>query len=85
MTFSIPDDILREAGLNERELLVEIACRLFDAEKISKASAGRICGLSRVDFEAALYARGLDVYHASLEEYEKDRVRLNLGQNKKAG
>ena len=32
-----------------------------------------------------LRTRGLDVYHASLEEYEKDRARLGLDQNKKAG
>jgi hypothetical protein len=34
MTITIPDDILRDAGLTEREALIELACRLYDAEKI---------------------------------------------------
>ena len=33
-TINIPDDLLKEAGLDEREALVEFACRLFDAGKL---------------------------------------------------
>lgn len=73
MTFSIPDDILREAGLTESEALVELACRLFDAGRLSKEAAVRLCGLERTAFEAELYRRGLAVYRTTLEDYEMDR------------
>ena len=40
-TLSIPDHVLRQAGLTERDALVEFACRLFDAGKITLWSAAR--------------------------------------------
>jgi hypothetical protein len=30
-TITIPDEILKEAGIDPQEALVEFACRLFDA------------------------------------------------------
>lgn len=72
MTIFIPDDILKEAGLTEREALIEFACRLFDTDRLGKASAARLSGLERVEFEAELRNRGLAVYHASLEGFEQD-------------
>jgi hypothetical protein len=33
MPVVIPDETLKEAGLTEREMVVEIACRLIDAGK----------------------------------------------------
>ena len=81
MTINIPDDILKRAGLTERELLIELACRLFDAEKLGKGEAAQLCGLGRTDFENELHRRGLARYHASLEDYEMDL----RGQQKKAG
>ncbi len=34
MPLVIPDDALREAGLSEREALIEFACHLFEAGKL---------------------------------------------------
>jgi predicted HTH domain antitoxin len=73
MTISIPDDILREAGLSESDALVELACRLFDAGRLAKESAARLCGLDRVAFERELHRRNLAVYRTTLEDYEQDR------------
>lgn len=72
MTISIPEDILREAGLTERDALIEFACRLFDAERLSKSGASRMCGLNRPEFEAELRRRKLAVYRTTLAEYEQD-------------
>jgi predicted HTH domain antitoxin len=82
MTLFIPDDILREAGLTEREALIEFSCRLFDAGMLSKSSAARLCGLERTDFEAELYRRGLTVYRTTLEDYEQDRASGDAGSRK---
>jgi predicted HTH domain antitoxin len=57
MPLVIPDDALREAGLSERDALIEFACRLFDAGKLRLWGAARLAGLSRVAFEGELLAR----------------------------
>jgi predicted HTH domain antitoxin len=85
MTLFIPDDILKEAGLTEGEALVEFACRLFDAGKLSKTAAARLCGLERTAFEAELHRRGLAVYRTTLEDYEQDRRGMGGAPARKAG
>ena len=50
MPVIISDDILRESGLGEKDALVEIACRLFDAGKISLPLAARLAALE-IDVE----------------------------------
>lgn len=57
MPLVIPDEVLQEAGLGERDALIEFACRLFDAGKLSLWGAARLAGLSRVAFEEELLAR----------------------------
>lgn len=84
MTLFIPDDILKEAGLTEGEALVEFACRLFDAEKLGKAAAARLCRLERTAFEAELHRRGLTVYRTTIEDYEQDRRSAEKPPTRKA-
>ena len=81
MTINIPDDILERTGLTEREVLVELACRLFDMDKIAKGEALHLCGLGQTEFENELHRRGLARYHATLEDYESD---VRSEQRKKA-
>lgn len=78
MPLSIPDRVLQQMGLSEREALVEVACRLFDANKLGKADAGSMCGLSRVEFEAELLARGLPLVHIDEEWIEQERRSLEV-------
>jgi predicted HTH domain antitoxin len=59
MPVTIPDDILRQAGLSEREALIEIACRLYDAGRLEQPDAVSLCGLTRPEFWDALRSRGL--------------------------
>lgn len=73
MQLTIPDDILKEAGLTDRDALVEFACRLFDAGRLSKSAAARLCALERLAFEAELHRRGLAVYRTSVEDYDQDQ------------
>jgi predicted HTH domain antitoxin len=46
-TIQIPDDVLQQAGIDEREALCELACRLFDTGKLSLFFAAKLAGLSR--------------------------------------
>ena len=54
MPVVISDETLRDAGLTEREALVEIACELFGAGKLALWPAARLAGVNRVTFEQAL-------------------------------
>lgn len=60
--------------MTEHDAIVEFACRLFNAGKLDKAPAARLCGLARPTFEAELANRGLAVYRTTLEDYEQDRA-----------
>ena len=51
MPLVIPDELLLEAGLDEREALVEIACRLFESGKLTLWSAVKFAGMSRTELE----------------------------------
>ena len=59
MTIDIPDEIAKPNGLTEREVLIEVACRLYTADRISKPEATRMTELSRAEFENELTKRGL--------------------------
>jgi predicted HTH domain antitoxin len=71
-TLSIPDHLLRQAGLTERNALVEFACRLFDAGKITLWSAAQLAGLDRNGIEDALLERGIPVYRPTVGDLAQD-------------
>ena len=54
MPLTLSDEILTQAGMSAEEARVEIACRLFDAEKLHLWPAAQLAQLSRVEFEAEL-------------------------------
>ena len=76
MPVIIPDEVLREAGLSEREALIEIACRLFDAGKLHLWPAAKLAGLSRVEFEGELIQRKIPIYRPTLEDVLEDLATL---------
>jgi predicted HTH domain antitoxin len=73
MTINLPDDILKDTGLTERDLLIELACRLFDAEKLGKSAAAKLCGMDRTALEFELDKRGLALYHYTEKDWELDQ------------
>lgn len=72
MPLTIPDEVLAQAGLTERDACIEFACRLFDAGKLPLWPAARLAGLSRAEFEAELRTRGLPVYRITEAHYRQD-------------
>jgi predicted HTH domain antitoxin len=77
MTLTIPDDIAKLVGLTDRDLLIELACRLYDAERLDLFHAARLAGLDRVGFESALWHRGISVYRPTVEDLEHDFTALS--------
>jgi len=72
MSLFIPDDILKESGLSDREMLVEVACRLFDADRLDFNAAARLAGLGRAELERELLTRNLAITHYSEEDARQD-------------
>jgi predicted HTH domain antitoxin len=72
MALQIPEDILKAANLDEQGLLIELACHLFDKDRLTLAQARRLAGLSRGAFEDELHDRGIAVYRYTLEDYQQD-------------
>jgi predicted HTH domain antitoxin len=74
----IPDETLKQAGLSEREALIEISCRLFDAGKLHLNQAARLAGMTRNEFESELMSREIDVYRID-EEYLRHELEMSGG------
>ncbi len=72
MTVAIPDPIARQAGLDERGALIELAFALYSQNRLSPSQVRRMCGLGFFEFEAMAKERGLPVLEFTLEEFEKD-------------
>lgn len=57
MPLIITDETLQAAGMTEAEARIEIACRLFDAGKLTIGHACTLAGLTESEFEQQLAAR----------------------------
>jgi predicted HTH domain antitoxin len=72
MVLNIPDNLLERAGVTPADALLELACRLFDSNRLDLLDASRLAGLSRLDFEDALAERGIAAYRPTAEELQSD-------------
>lgn len=73
MPLTITDEMLSAAGLSEREARLEIACRLYDAGRLTMPEATRWAGVTRTEFEAALLERNLPLIRVD-ERYWQQEV-----------
>lgn len=62
MPLLISDEQLKQAGLTEDDARLELACRLFDANRLTLHQAASWVGLERIEMESALLTRGISVY-----------------------
>ncbi len=76
MPLTISDEMLREAGLTEREALVEFSCRMFDAGKLPLWPAARLASLTRAEFQTELRQRGIPIYRPTIADLKDDLAAL---------
>lgn len=77
MAVVISDEVLRAAGMSEQEALVEVACRFFEAEKLTLWAAARMARQTRVEFEQELLARKIPIYCPNPEDLKNDMATLD--------
>jgi predicted HTH domain antitoxin len=71
-TLHIPDDLLAHAGISEAEALLELACSLFDAGRLTVFQAARLAGMSQPDFEDLLLERGIALHRITRDDLRQD-------------
>ena len=77
MALTIPDDVIEQLRTVAPEVLIELACRLYTADKISKPEATRLAGIPRVELEGELTKRGLPWIRINYDEtYEHEFAEL---------
>lgn len=68
----ISDTVMKQAGLRDaREALIEFACRLFDAERITFQAAQEMAGLTDTELLQEMEHRGIRVYSPDAEELKQ--------------
>jgi len=75
ITLDLPDSLNQTENFNQSDWLREIACALFQQERISLSRASKIAGIEPIDFQKLLSDRGICV-HYDVEDLEQDVQRL---------
>ncbi len=71
MTLTISDDLIRQTNLNEAELRMELALRLFETERLSFGQARSLAGVDVISFQQALAHHHISL-HYDVAEFEGD-------------
>ncbi len=74
MTIEIADNLAK--GISKEELLLEVAVALYQKEKISLERAAKLAGIHRLQFQAELDKRKINL-HYSIEEFDQQLRHLN--------
>jgi predicted HTH domain antitoxin len=72
MILEIPDPIAKQAGLDEKAMLQELALTLFAQERLSGSQVRALCGLGFFEFMDLTQQRGLPSTFVSDEEGQRD-------------
>lgn len=77
MALIITDDTLLKAQLSADELLIDLACYLYDKKRMSMGQARHLAGLDQITFQKELSQR--DIYiHYTEDDLEKDLQNLGI-------
>lgn len=77
MALIIPDEILSKAQLSADELLVDLACYLYDKKRMSMGQARQLASLDQISFQKELAKRSI-LIHYTEEDLDKDLNNLGI-------
>jgi predicted HTH domain antitoxin len=77
MIVEIPDQVLTQAGLTSKELLLRVALLLFQEEKITLGQASKLSGIHQFEFQKELAKREIPIHYGE-EDFERDLDTLGL-------
>ncbi len=64
MPLLISDQILESVRLSDEELLIDIACYLYEKKKLGAGKARELSTLNHLDFQKALASRNIDLHYS---------------------
>jgi predicted HTH domain antitoxin len=79
MIVEIPDQVIAQAGLSAKEILLKVALILFQEEKLTLGQAGKLAGLHQFEFQQELAKGGIPVHYGE-EDFRRDLQTLGLSK-----
>lgn len=77
MALIITDETLTKAKTSAEELLIDLACYLYDKKRMSMGQARHLAGLDQISFQKELAKR--DIYiHYTEDDLKKDLDNLGI-------
>lgn len=77
MALIISDKVLEQAQVSADELLIDLACYLYEKKRMSTGQARALVGLNQIEFQKELAARDIDIHYTE-EDLEKDLKNLGI-------
>lgn len=77
MALIITDSTLSKAQLSAEELLVDLACYLYDKKRMSLGQARHLSGLDQISLQKELAKRNVNIHYTE-EDLEKDLKNLGI-------
>ncbi|MEO0625789.1 MAG: UPF0175 family protein [Bacteroidota bacterium] len=71
MTLEIEESVLTKGEMSAQDILIEIAMRMYAAEKFTMGQVRRFAGIDQIRFQKELAKRGLYIHYGE-EELEDD-------------
>jgi predicted HTH domain antitoxin len=82
IVISVPDEFLVSMNMKANEVALsmckEYAVNLFQQGKLSLVQGAKFCGMDIYDFMAVISEAGVSVIDYSVEEFDKELIRLKL-------
>lgn len=77
MALIITDDTLSKVQLSADELLIELACYLYDKKRMSMGQARRLAGIDQISFQKELAKRAIYIHYTE-DDLRKDLENLGI-------
>ena len=77
MALTISDDLLTSVRMSDNELLVDVACFLYDKERLSFGRAAKLSGLNQLQFQKELAKRDIYIKY-TIDDYNTDLRNLGI-------
>jgi len=77
MALIINDEILRKVQISEKDLLIDLACYLYDKKRLSLGQARQLADLDQITFQRELVKRDIDIHYTE-KDLNDDLKNLNI-------
>lgn len=77
MALIISDDVLSKARMSAEDLLTDLACYLYDKQRLSMGQAKHLTGLDQIAFQKELAKRDIYIHYTS-DDLDQDLKNLGI-------